>query len=225
MPGWDPESSAAAIGLARVDERIGAAAGVHPHEARNVDAGGWTRIVGLAKSPRVVAVGETGLDYDRLHSPRATQLDNLRRHLILGVELDKPVIVHCRSAPGRRDAQDDLLAELERLPAVRPVLHSYSGPPDYASACARYGAVVSVSGLSFRRGEEATAEVARLLSGDRLLVETDAPYLPPPGVDRRRNEPQWVAVTARWVAERRGEEPSPFGERLVATYDRVFRER
>ena len=122
--------------------------------------------------PRVVAIGETGLDYDRVFSPIADQLTNLRRNLALALETGKPAILHCRSADGRRDAQDALVAELrtagvggsawasafgERPPAV---IHSYSGPLDYAREVLDLGLAVSFSGLVFRRGEEASADVA-----------------------------------------------------------------
>ena len=83
------------------------------------------------------------------------------------------------------------------------------------------GAVISFSGLAFRAGEEATAEVARLAPADRILVETDSPYLSPPGAPRRRNEPEWVRITAAWVADLRGEDHDAFGDQLVANYDRV----
>jgi TatD DNase family protein len=102
------------------------------------------------------------------------------------------------------------------------VLHSFSGPVDYGVRALELGCAVSFSGLVFRRGEEASAEVARLVPGDRLLVETDSPYLSPPGAPRRRNEPEWVAVTAAWLAERRGVSPAALGDELVANYDRVF---
>ena len=146
----------------------------------------------------------------------------------------KPAILHCRSKPGERDAQDDLLAAMREAGfgdatatarfAGRPpaVLHSVSGPADYVAAALALGCAVSVSGLAFRKGEEATAEAVRLVPRDALLVETDAPYLSPPGAPRRRNAPEWVAITARWVAERLAEEPDALGEALVASYDRLF---
>jgi TatD DNase family protein len=84
------------------------------------------------------------------------------------------------------------------------------------------GAVISISGLAFRKGEEATAEVIRRAPGDRLLVETDAPYLSPPGAPRGRNEPEWVRITAAWAAELRGEDHDALGDRLVATYDHLL---
>jgi TatD DNase family protein len=223
-PGWDVGSSRASIelaGLAGVD----ASAGIHPHEASRSDESSWSAIVELSRDPSVVAIGETGLDYDRGFSPRDVQLANLRRHLALAIEREKPVILHCRSRPGARDAQDDLVAALADHPAVRPILHSFSGPVDYAERVLSMGGVVSFSGLVFRAGEEASAEVARTAPPDRLLVETDSPYLSPPGAPRRRNEPRWVEVTARWVAERRAESVERLGDLLVANYDRTFSRR
>ena len=235
VPGWDEESSLAALALIdRFPGLAGVAVGVHPHAAAEADAPAWERISALAADPRVVAIGETGLDFDRMFSPRAAQLANLRRNLALALATGKPAILHCRSKAGERDAQDALLAELraagfggeagraafgERSPAV---LHSVSGPVDYVEAALAVGCAVSVSGLAFRRGEEATAESVRLVPPDRILVETDAPYLSPPGAPRRRNEPAWVRVTTRWVAERRAEDPDELGQRLVANHDRTF---
>jgi TatD DNase family protein len=168
-----------------------------------------------------VAIGETGLDYDRGFSSRAAQLANLRRHLQLAADIGKPVILHCRSTPGERDAQDDLIRSLAeyRPPAL---LHSFSGPVDYAERALEMGLFISFSGLVFRTGEEASAEVARLTPADRLLVETDSPYLSPPGAPRRRNEPRYVEITARWLAEQRGDDPAELGAQLVASYERIF---
>jgi TatD DNase family protein len=84
------------------------------------------------------------------------------------------------------------------------------------------GAVISISGLAFRGGEEATADVVRLIPADRLLVETDSPFLAPPGAPRGRNAPEWVRITANWVAGVRGDDHETFGQALVSTYDRVF---
>jgi TatD DNase family protein len=232
VPGWDLDSSRAAVALAR-EHRLDASAGIHPHVASGADESVWSEIVALADSPDVVAVGETGLDYDRGFAPRVAQLVNLRRHLMLGRALGLPVILHCRSSPGQRDAHDDLLRELADAgaggkdwptPAGRPpaLLHSFSGPVDYAERALAMGLAISFSGLVFRRGEEASALVARLVPADRLLVETDSPYLSPPGAPRRRNEPRWVEVTLRWLAEQRGEDPSALGERVVSNYDRIF---
>ena len=203
---------------------LDAAVGVHPHDAATVDDAAWTAIAASARDPRVVAIGETGLDYDRVFSPILAQLANLRRNLELAVATGKPAILHCRSAAGRRDAQDTLLAELEAFGADAPafVIHSFSGPVDYAERMLALGAAISISGLAFRRGEEATADVVRLVPADRLLVETDSPFLAPPGAPRGRNTPEWVRVTASWVADLRADEPDAAGEALVGAYDRVF---
>ncbi len=221
VPGYDLASSLAAIELARLTA-VDASAGIHPHVAAGADQEAWAQIRELAALPEVVAVGETGLDYDRGFSPRDAQLANLRHHLALALETGKPVILHCRSRPGERDAQDDLLREINDAGRPPALLHSFSGPVDYAERALEMGLAISFSGLSFRKGEEATAEVARLVPDERLLVETDSPYLSPPGADRRRNEPRWVAITVRWLAEQRAVDPNALGELLVANYDRLF---
>jgi TatD DNase family protein len=235
VPGWDLTSSRSGLELASRYDFVDASVGVHPHAAADVDDETWAAIVALAPDPHVVAIGETGLDYDRAFSPREAQLANLRRNLALALALGKPAILHCRSRTGERDAQDELIAEL-RLAGVggpawlavfgaRPpaLLHSFSGPVDYAEEALELGLAISFSGLAFRAGEEATTIVARLVPDDRLLVETDSPYLSPPGAPRRRNEPLWVEVTARWLAERRGVFADALGEMLVANYDCIFR--
>ncbi len=112
VPGWNVASSERAVRLAERHPWLHAAVGVHPHDAAKVDEDGWARIVELAAHPSVVAIGETGLDYDRAFSPIDDQLRNLRRDLALAVATGKPAILHCRSASGRRDAQDALVAEV-----------------------------------------------------------------------------------------------------------------
>jgi TatD DNase family protein len=250
VPGWDVGSSAAAVKLAE-EWGTEAAVGIHPHDAATATAADWSSVVDMAAAPVVVAIGETGLDYDRLHSPRDAQVANLRRHLRLALDSGKPAILHCRSAAGERDAQDALIAELraagfggaaaraafgDRPPAV---LHSFSGPVDYAAAALEMGIAIAFGGLVFRRGEEASAEVARMVPAAQLLVETDSPYLAPPGVPRgttpapnataaprfsgRRNSPQWVRVTAEWLCQQRTATPDSIGEGLVAAYDSIFR--
>jgi len=234
VPGWNLASCERALALVERIDWLDAAVGVHPHDAAKVDEAGWQRIRAWAPDDRVLAIGETGLDYDRVFSPIDDQLTNLRRNLALAHETGKPAILHCRSAAGRRDAQDALVRELERAGAGGPawatafadrppaVIHSFSGPPDYARRMLDLGLAISFSGLVFRRGEEESAAVATFVPGDRLLVETDSPFLAPPGAPRSRNSPEWVRVTAGWVAEQRGVTPDELGPALVATYDRTF---
>lgn len=240
VPGWNGWSSSAAIDLVDRHPWLDPAVGVHPHDAARVPDSEWSQIARLAMDPRVVAIGETGLDYDRVFSPVPDQLANLRRHLALAIETGRPAILHVRSPAGRRDAQDALVGELracgfggssvaaafgDRPPAV---IHSYSGPVEFARAIIDLGLAVSISGLAFRTGEEATAKVAALVPSERLLVETDSPFLSPPGGPRGRNEPAAVGITAEWVAERRGiashdeAARSRFGEGLLAAYALTF---
>src|SRR5215211_4198096 len=194
VPGWNVASCRRAVELADAFESLDIAVGVHPHDAAKIDEAGWREIGTAAVDPRVVAVGETGLDYDRVFSPIPDQLDNLRRNLELALETGKPAILHVRSAAGRSDAQDAILAELraagfgrqaaasmfgnERPPAV---IHSFSGSVEYAREVLDLGLAISISGLAFRKGEEATGDVVPLVPADRLLVETDSPFLSPPG--------------------------------------------
>lgn len=223
VPGWNAWSSIAALDLVERVPWLDAAVGVHPHEAAKVSDDEWTAIERSARDPRVVAIGETGLDYDRVFSPILAQLANLRRNLALAAETRKPVILHCRSRAGEREAQDALLREVREMGgSVRPIIHSFSGPLDYAEAMLELGAVISISGLAFRTGEESTADVVRRVPADRLLLETDSPYLSPPGGPRGRNAPEWVRLTAAWVAGLRGVDAAELGEDLVRTYDATF---
>lgn len=224
VPGWNGWSSAAALSLVERHAWLDAAVGVHPHDADKVDDEGWAEITRSAHDPRVVAIGETGLDYDRVFSPILAQLANLRRNLVLALETGKPAILHCRSKAGEREAQDALLRELRLFSSEPPrvVIHSFSGPVDYADSMLELGALISISGLAFRAGEEATADVVRRIPPDRLLVETDSPFLSPPGGPRGRNAPEWVRITAGWVAELRGDDPERLGEDLIETYDAAF---
>ena len=227
VPGWNVASSERALALVERIPWLDASVGVHPHDAAKVDDRGWARIVDWASREEVAAIGETGLDYDRVFSPIPDQLTNLRRNLALAADTGKPAILHCRSAAGRRDAQDALLAEVRALGANAPlpVIHSFSGPVDYAEAMLDLGAVISFSGLVFRRGEEASAQVAALAPPDRVLIETDSPFLAPPGAPRSRNEPEWVRVTSAWLAGCQRTTPEAIGGTLVQTYDRTFPSR
>jgi len=234
VPGWNVRSSGRALEVVAGRPWLDAAVGIHPHDAANVDGPGWAIIEAWARDERVVAIGETGLDADRMFSPWEAQLENLRRNLALALATGKPAILHCRSKTGERVAQDALVAELRAAGfdgeagraafAGRPpaVVHSFSGPLDYAQDMLVMGLAISFGGLVFRRGEEASAEVAPLVPRERLLVETDAPFLSPPGAPRGRNAPEFVAITAGWVAGLLGEPGDALGDGLVAAYDATF---
>ncbi len=234
VPGWNAASSERALALV---DRFGwadAGVGIHPHDAAKATEADWAAVETWARDERVLGIGETGLDSDRMFSPWDAQLENLRRHLALALATGKPPILHCRSQPGARDAQDALVDELRAAgfggpPAQaafgdRPsvVIHSFSGPLDYGDELISMGFAISFSGLVFRRGEEPSAEVARRVPVERLLVETDAPFLSPPGTPRSRNLPEHVAVTARWLADRREQPEEELGDALVVAYDATF---
>jgi TatD DNase family protein len=236
VPGWNVASCRRALELVAAFDWLDASVGVHPHDAARVDAAGWEEIAASAADEKVAAIGETGLDYDRVFSPVPDQLANLRRNLELALETGKPAILHVRSRDGQADAQDAMIEELraagfgaqrsvgvfgpDRPPAV---VHSFSGSVDYARRVLDLGLAISISGLAFRAGEEPTADVVPLVPADRLLVETDSPFLAPPGAPKGRNEPEWVRITAAWVGERRGDDPDAAGAGLVAAYDQTFR--
>ena len=237
IPGWNRHSSARALELVASRPFLDAAVGVHPHDAAKVTPAEWADIEAWARDERVVAIGETGLDSDRMFSPWEAQLDNLRANLALALATGKPAILHCRSRAGGRDAQDALVRELRAAgfdgePARRAfggrppaVIHSFSGPVDYADEVIAMGCAVAFGGLVFRRGEEASAEAVARVPAERLLLETDAPFLSPPGAPRSRNAPEFVAITARWAAGRRGvgeADLDAFGGALVAAYDATF---
>ena len=236
VPGWNEASSLRALELVERFPWLDASVGVHPHDAAKVDDAGWGRIAAKAAGPAVLAIGETGLDFDRVFSPIPDQLTNLRRNLALALEAGRPAILHVRSKAGRSDAQDTMVDELvaagfggqasvgafgvDRPPAV---IHSFSGSTQYARRVLDLGLAISISGLAFRPGEDATADVVPLVPLDRLLVETDSPFLSPPGAPRGRNEPEWVRITAEWVAERHHVGRDVLGDELVTAYDRTFR--
>jgi TatD DNase family protein len=232
VPGFDLPTTRAGIAFAR-RHGLRTTAGFHPHVAGQVDERAWSELRELAFDPFVAGVGETGLDYDRGFSSPEDQHANLRRHIALAFELAQPLTLHCRSRPGRRDAQDDLLDLLREGGAGSPqwrtrfgsrppgVLHSFSGPVDYAETALEMGFCIAFGGLVFRGGEEVSAEVARLTPLDRVLLETDSPYLAPRGVRDRRNVPANVAVTAGWLLEQRGDRPGALGTALVANFDRL----
>ncbi len=193
VPGWNVASSGRALDLVERFAWLDASVGVHPHDAAKVDDAGWARIVDWASDERVVAIGETGLDYDRVFSPIDDQLTNLRRNLALALRPASPR--SSTAAPRRASATPRTPCSRScRRPASaaatwaaafgdRPpvVIHSFSGPVDYARAMIDLGAAISFSGLVFRAGEETSAEVAAITPAERLLVETDSPFLAPPG--------------------------------------------
>ncbi|HJK98986.1 MAG TPA: TatD family hydrolase [Polyangiaceae bacterium LLY-WYZ-14_1] len=193
--------------------------GVHPHDARLLDDAAYARIATLAEREEVVAIGETGLDFHYDHSPREAQRQAFRRQIALARQVRKPIVVHTRSAP------EETLSILREEDArdVGGIIHCFSEDAPFAKAALDLGFVSSFSGIvTFKRATE-IQEAARTQPADAILVETDAPFLAPVPYRGKRNEPAWVAKTADFVAELRGEAPEAFRERTSANALRVFR--
>jgi TatD DNase family protein len=196
IPGMDLESSEKAVQLAESHELLYAAVGFHPHNVGNWADDVLSKLKGLADSPKVVAIGEIGLDYYREYVPVAAQLHAFRHQLDLALELELPVVLH------NRESIHHILEEIQSrngdFPAGRSgVLHSYAGTTEQASRAIELDLYLGIGGPVTYRNANAVAEVVRAVSGDRLLLETDAPYLPPQTHRGQRNEPAYV----RFVAE------------------------
>ncbi len=208
------DDSERAAALARSRPGLSATAGVHPHEARTWSATAATRLKALLALPEVVAVGETGLDYHYDHSPRPAQRDAFAAQLALAAELGKPVVVHAR------DADDDVAALLAGARAA-VVLHSFSSGPKLLEAGMAIGAYFSFSGMiTFKNWTR--QDVLTACPAERLLVETDAPYLAPAPHRGRRNEPAFVREVAAALARARGESLDAVAQRTTDNARRLF---
>jgi len=193
-----------ALELAQRNPMVYAAVGVHPHEAQGVDAGTYGALRVLAQHQKVVAIGEIGLDFFYEHSPREVQLRRFEEQLDLALELNLPVIIHDREAHA-----ETLRILRKRKGGLRGVLHCFSGDMAMARECLDLEFYISVAGpVTYRKSERLRA-VAHEIPVERLLVETDAPYLSPQPWRGKRNEPAYVVETARCLAEIRG---MPAGE-------------
>src|SRR2546422_1517605 len=208
--GTDVESSRAAVALAGREPDVWAAVGIHPHAAGLADEARLAEIERLAAAPRVVAIGETGLDFFRLLSPRDAQERAFRAQLALARRLRKPVLVHCR------DAHEETLAILAEVPVGEGggIMHCFSGDTAIARRCLDLGLLISLAGPVTYPKARALPEVAKVVPADRLVVETDCPFLPPQPYRGKRNEPAYLAVTAARVAELRAEPLEELASRM-----------
>jgi TatD DNase family protein len=195
--GVDVETSRRSLEIADALEGVFATAGVHPHDAHAFDPAASGRIEELLHDPRVVAVGECGLDWFRMLSPREDQIRVFRTHIALSNETGKPVVVHIR------DAWTDAMRILDEGSAERVVIHCFSGDAALARECAARGYWTSFAGnLTYPKNEHLRAAAAAVPL-DRLLVETDSPFLAPQKLRGRANAPQNVLLTLGTLAEER----------------------
>jgi TatD DNase family protein len=215
-----PGSFGNALELAGRDPSFfSATIGIHPHECARVPEEDWERHEALAGDPRVVAVGETGLDFHYDHSPRPVQETSFRRSLAVAHRAGKPVVVHVREAD---EACARVLRE-ERVPAAGGVIHCFTGDAAAARAYLDLGLLISVAGVVTFRAADAIREAVRIVPRDRLLVETDCPFLAPVPHRGRRNEPAHVIETARKVAEVWGTSLDEVARATTENARRLFR--
>jgi TatD DNase family protein len=214
--GYDLPSSRAAVAAAEADPRIAAVVGVQPNHLQELPDDWLTQVQALAARPRVVAVGEIGLDYHWMAASVEQQATAFVRQLELAAELGLPAVIHTR------DAMADTIALLARVPQARSIIHSFSGDRAAAAACVALGCYLSFSGpLTYPKSRE-LQEAARSVPIERLLVETDSPYLSPQARRGRRNEPANVAYVAAFLAELRGMSPAELAPVLIANTLRAF---
>ncbi len=206
-----------ALGMA---ESLGfpVSAGVHPHEARLASEATWDELRGLARERRIVAIGEIGLDFHYDHSPRDTQREVFRRQVRLAREVGLPMIIHTREA----DDETATLLEEEGASECGGVIHCFTGGHALARRALALGFFVSFSGILAFPRSEVIQEVARSLPLDRLLVETDAPFLAPPPHRGKRNEPAFVVEVAGKLATLRGIGIDAVGAATTANFERLL---
>jgi len=214
--GTDGASCRRALASAEAFPQVFAAIGRHPNSAHGFDAADLAELRALAEHPRCVAIGETGLDFYRDRAPRADQERAFEAQIALAAEEDKALVIHTREAD---DATLDMLAA--RASGVRVIMHCFS-MPDRLDEVLDHGWFVSFAGNVTYPKNEALADAAACVPADRLLVETDAPYLTPQVVRKERNQPAFVAHTARFVAERRGVSIEELERDVEGTAARVF---
>ena len=217
--GTDRESNRAVTALAKRLPDVWATVGIHPQdagEAAEADFGEMERLAG--EEPKVVGFGEMGLDFFRDLSPREAQEKVFRRQIDIARRARKPIIVHCRDAHAETLA---VLAE-ERAGETGGVMHCFSGDLEIARRCLDLGLYISLAGPVTYKNARALPEVARFVPGDRLVIETDCPYLPPTPHRGKRNEPAYVALTAACIAELRGADPEALCDALTANAAKLF---
>jgi TatD DNase family protein len=214
--GEGPPDLEAGIRLADRYDALYATAGVHPHDAAKAGESDLRRLNELLQHPKVVAVGEIGLDYHYDFSPRETQRSVFRDQLAVAREAGKPIVIHTR------EAWDDTFAIVEREWApygLGGIMHCFSGNVDQARRALEMGFYISFGGIvTFPKATE-IQQAAREISADRILVETDAPYLAPVPKRGKRNEPSFLTHTVAKIAELRGSTPEQIAASATANFE------
>jgi TatD DNase family protein len=218
--GITAETSRKAVALAGQFPDVFAVVGVQPNYVSQAQPGDWEEIVELSRHPRVVGIGETGLDRYWDYAPLAEQQEWFERHVRLSREVDKPFVVHCR------EAEADVVSLLQRAAAdgpLRGVMHSFCGDAATLATCLELGLSISFAGMVTYKKNGELRRTAALVPADRLLVETDSPYLSPVPHRGKRNEPANVVLTAECLAEARGVSLDELAARTTENARRLFR--
>jgi TatD DNase family protein len=217
--GTDVSESVKAVELAGKFENMFATVAIHPHHAKSAEPTTITQLKGLAQNKKVVAIGETGLDFHYNFSTREQQRDSFLRHLELAAELNLPVVIHSR------EAFDDTLKILESNSEgiKKVVFHCFSGSMEEAKVVLEKGWYISLTGVVTFKNAEKTREVAKYVPLERLMIETDAPYLSPEPIRKQKvNEPALLIHTARFIAKLREMELTEFAKAVTTTTKQFF---
>lgn len=205
-----------AVALAEQHRDVFAAVAIHPQDAAEATGAAMDNLRVLAGSPKVVAIGETGLDFVRETSPREAQRHALRAHLRLARACNLPVIIHCR------EAYPEVLSILDEERATRVIMHAFSGSVEAARQCADRGYAVSLAGPVTYKNARTPRDVARIVPIDHLLIETDAPVLTPEPHRGRRNEPAYLPYIAARIAEIREQAVAEVAAATTANARRIY---
>ena len=220
--GTTAASSRTCVEIAAAHEGVYAAVAIHPNYLAEATPEDWATIEQLASAPRVVAIGETGLDRHWDFTPFDVQQDYFARHMRLAAQRDLPFIVHLRDCEA--DVMASLRAAADDRGALRGVMHSFTGDAAMAAECIALGLHISFAGMVTYKKSQALRECAATIPADRLLIETDAPYLSPEPVRGvRRNEPAHVKYTAECVAKARGVSVEELATLTTANARQLFR--
>src|SRR5271167_2735234 len=205
--------------------KIYASAGVHPHEAQLADEAAYRKLDQLLAEPEVIACGEIGLDYFYDHSPRETQKQVFRRQMEIAAAHEQPIIIHCRPSDNSTNAWDDTLDMIEthwKPTGLGGILHCFTGEWNHARRALDAGFLISFAGnITFPKSQP-IRDAAAQVPLDRILVETDAPFLAPIPNRGKRNEPAWVREVAVKLAEVRGIDPETAASRTTENFHRFF---
>ncbi len=218
--GTGPDNMGCGIPIAESYDWIETSLGIHPHDAANAEERHFELMMKLAQHPKVVAIGETGLDYHYDHAPRELQRSVFQRQLEIATALDLPVIVHTRNAD--TDTED----LLRRFTPRRGVLHCFTSGAALADAALELGFMISFSGITTFPNAKDLIPILQKVPSDRILIETDCPYLAPVPHRGKRNEPAFIADTARFIAKMRDIGVDQLESETASNFTRLFsRER